>query len=41
VEAGPGDVLTKLAKRVVPQATAVAVGSPEEAAELARDSGDG
>jgi len=40
VEAGPGDVLTKLAKRVVPQATAVAVGSPEEAAELARDSGD-
>lgn len=28
VEAGPGDVLTKLAKRVVPEATAVAVGSP-------------
>ena len=41
VEAGPGDVLTKLAKRVVPQATAVAVGSPEAAADLARDSGDG
>ena len=41
MEAGPGDVLTKLAKRVVPQATAVAVGSPEAAAELARDSGDG
>jgi [acyl-carrier-protein] S-malonyltransferase len=41
VEAGPGDVLTKLAKRVVPQATAVAVGSPEAAAEFARDSGDG
>ena len=38
MEAGPGDVLTKLAKRVVPQATAVAVGSPEAAAELARDS---
>ena len=36
VEAGPGDVLTKLAKRVVPQATAVAIGSPETAAELAR-----
>jgi [acyl-carrier-protein] S-malonyltransferase len=32
VEAGPGDVLTKLAKRVVPDATAVAVGSPEAAA---------
>jgi [acyl-carrier-protein] S-malonyltransferase len=31
VEAGPGDVLTKLAKRVVPGATAVAVGSPEAA----------
>jgi [acyl-carrier-protein] S-malonyltransferase len=37
VEAGPGDVLTKLAKRVVPQATAVAIGSPEAAAELARE----
>ncbi|MGZ5298572.1 MAG: ACP S-malonyltransferase [Actinomycetota bacterium] len=34
VEAGPGDVLTKLAKRVVPRATAVAVGSPEAAAAL-------
>ena len=32
LEAGPGDVLTKLAKRVVPEATAVAVGSPEAAA---------
>jgi [acyl-carrier-protein] S-malonyltransferase len=31
VEAGPGDVLTKLAKRVVPGAGAVAVGSPEAA----------
>jgi [acyl-carrier-protein] S-malonyltransferase len=41
VEAGPGDVLTKLAKRVVPQATAVAVGSPEAAAQLAREGIDG
>ncbi len=32
VEAGPGDVLTKLAKRVVPGARAVTVGSPEAAA---------
>jgi [acyl-carrier-protein] S-malonyltransferase len=31
VEAGPGDVLTKLAKRVIPSARAVAVGSPEAA----------
>ncbi len=31
LEAGPGDVLTKLAKRIVPDATAVAVGSPEGA----------
>ena len=35
VEAGPGDVLTKLAKRVVPGARAVAVGSPAAAAALA------
>jgi [acyl-carrier-protein] S-malonyltransferase len=41
VEAGPGDVLTKLAKRVVPHATAVAVGSPDAAAELARERSDG
>ncbi len=34
IEAGPGDVLTKLAKRVVPEASAVAVGSPEAAAAL-------
>jgi [acyl-carrier-protein] S-malonyltransferase len=34
VEAGPGDVLTKLAKRVVPGATAMAVGSPEDVARL-------
>ena len=32
LEAGPGEVLTKMAKRVVPGATAVAVGSPEAAA---------
>jgi [acyl-carrier-protein] S-malonyltransferase len=32
LEAGPGDVLTKLAKRVVPGAQATAVGSPEAAA---------
>jgi [acyl-carrier-protein] S-malonyltransferase len=32
VEAGPGDVLTRLAKRVAPTATAVAVGSPDAAA---------
>jgi len=31
LECGPGDVLTKLAKRVVPGATAIAVGSPEAA----------
>jgi [acyl-carrier-protein] S-malonyltransferase len=35
VEAGPGDVLTKLAKRVVPEATAIAVGSPRDAVALA------
>lgn len=35
LEAGPGDVLTKLAKRVVPEARAVALGSPEAIAELA------
>ena len=37
VEAGPGDVLTKLAKRVVPDAAAVAIGSPEAASALAAD----
>jgi [acyl-carrier-protein] S-malonyltransferase len=34
VEAGPGDVLTKLAKRVVPGLTASAVGSPVDAMAL-------
>jgi [acyl-carrier-protein] S-malonyltransferase len=32
IEAGVGDVLTKLMKRIEPAATAVAVGSPEAAA---------
>jgi [acyl-carrier-protein] S-malonyltransferase len=38
VEAGPGDVLTKLARRVVPGTRAIAVGSPAEAAALAAGS---
>ena len=37
VEAGPGDVLTKLAKRAAPGARAVAVSSPEAAAALAEE----
>lgn len=37
VEAGPGDVLTRLAKRAVPGARAVAVGSPADAAAFAAD----
>jgi [acyl-carrier-protein] S-malonyltransferase len=37
VEAGPGDVLTKLAKRAVPGARAVSVGTPEQAAALAAE----
>lgn len=39
VEAGPGDVLSKLAKRTVPDARAVAIGSPTEAAAFAADVG--
>lgn len=35
VEAGPGDVLTRLAKRNVPDARAVTVGSPADAAGVA------
>jgi [acyl-carrier-protein] S-malonyltransferase len=35
VEAGPGDVLTKLAKRAAPGARAIAAGSPAEAASAA------
>jgi [acyl-carrier-protein] S-malonyltransferase len=37
VEAGPGDVLAKLVKRCVPQARAVSVGTPAEAAALASE----
>lgn len=37
VEAGPGDVLTKMAKRAVPGARAIAVGSPSEARAAAAD----
>jgi [acyl-carrier-protein] S-malonyltransferase len=37
VEAGPGDVLTKMAKRIVPGLAAVAVGSPEAALMLTPD----
>lgn len=35
LEAGPGDVLTKMAKRVVPEATAISVNAPEDAAAIA------
>ncbi len=31
LEAGPGDVLTKLMKRILPDAAARAIGSPEDA----------
>ena len=37
VEAGPGDVLTKLAKRNAPGARAVAVGSPADAVRIAAE----
>ena len=36
VEAGPGDVLSKLVRRNAPGAVAVAVGSPEEVAAVMR-----
>jgi [acyl-carrier-protein] S-malonyltransferase len=39
LEAGPGDVLTKLAKRAVPGARALAVGSPAAAASIAAELG--
>lgn len=39
IEAGPGDVLAKLAKRCAPQARAVSVGTPEEARSLADEVG--
>ncbi|MEX0833088.1 MAG: ACP S-malonyltransferase [Actinomycetota bacterium] len=35
-EAGPGDVLTKLAKRSAPGATAIPIGSPEDAVSFAQ-----
>jgi [acyl-carrier-protein] S-malonyltransferase len=37
LEAGPGDVLTKLMKRIVPDAVARAIGTPEEARAAASD----
>ena len=40
LEAGPGDVLTKLMKRIVPGAAAFAVGSPDDA-RAAAHAGDG
>jgi [acyl-carrier-protein] S-malonyltransferase len=39
VEAGPGDVLTKLARRTVGGVRAVPVRSPEEAVAFASDAG--
>jgi [acyl-carrier-protein] S-malonyltransferase len=39
VEAGPGDVLSKLAKRCVPDARATSVGTPDEARALAEEIG--
>jgi [acyl-carrier-protein] S-malonyltransferase len=39
VEAGPGDVLAKLAKRCVPGARATSVGTPSEARALAEEIG--
>ncbi len=38
LEAGPGDVLTKLMKRIVPDAVASAIGSPEHARAAATSS---
>jgi len=35
IEAGAGDVLTRLMKRIVPEAAAVAIGSPDDVAALA------
>ena len=37
LEAGPGDVLTKLMKRIVPGAVALAVGSPDDARAAGHD----
>jgi [acyl-carrier-protein] S-malonyltransferase len=41
IEAGPGEVLTKLAKRVVPGASAVAVGSPDAVRSVSDGAVDG
>lgn len=41
LEAGPGDVLTKLMKRIVPDAAARAIGSPEDARAAASSTADG
>jgi [acyl-carrier-protein] S-malonyltransferase len=35
LEAGPGEVLTKMAKRVVPGAAAISIGSPQDAVQAA------
>jgi [acyl-carrier-protein] S-malonyltransferase len=40
VEAGPGDVLTRLVRRTLPEARAVAVGSPQQAIDAARTSAE-
>jgi [acyl-carrier-protein] S-malonyltransferase len=40
LEAGPGDVLTKLMKRIVPDAAARAVGSPDDARAAASGAAD-
>jgi malonyl CoA-acyl carrier protein transacylase len=37
VEAGPGDVLARLARRAVPGATVRTVGSPDDARSVAED----
>jgi len=41
VEAGPGDVLSKLARRIATGTTAVAVGNPDQAKEFARTASEG
>jgi [acyl-carrier-protein] S-malonyltransferase len=41
LEAGPGDVLTKLMKRIVPDAAARAIGSPGDARAAASGTADG
>ncbi|HVM11495.1 MAG TPA: ACP S-malonyltransferase [Actinomycetota bacterium] len=41
LEAGPGDVLTKLAKRCVPGARAISVGSPQDVKTVIDEIGEG